>query len=126
MQITSKSFIEITTYNTDANGKEVRGLTTIRPGKHDYQTINHKDPRVAEQLRIFRKHGRISFDELLASDIVPTVPVSVPAVPPTPTQEVSNVSGLGTDESGASGSEPSDGADQSGGPVSGKGRNKSR
>lgn len=31
--------------------------------------LDHKNPVVAEQLRIHRKHGRISFNELLPCDI---------------------------------------------------------
>lgn len=40
----------------------------ILPGMWDYK-IDHKDPQVAEQLRVYRKHGKITFEELLPSDV---------------------------------------------------------
>lgn len=38
------------------------------PGSRNYP-IDYKDPMVAEQLRVYRKHGRIGFDELLDTDV---------------------------------------------------------
>lgn len=129
MYITSKKFIELTVYNTDANGKEFRSVIMLKPGKHFYPTVNPKDPRVASQLRVFSKacHRAVSFDEELPPAEMPTsISVSVPTPPPQQTQEISNVSGFGTDEIGASGSEPSDGANQGSREVSRKGRHQSR
>lgn len=39
----------------------------LKIGTHDYN-ISHKDPAIAEQLRVYRKHRKIGFDELLESD----------------------------------------------------------
>jgi len=52
---------------TDADGNKKTVVT--RPGSHDYPMLDHKDPQVAEQLRVYRKHSRIGFDELLATDL---------------------------------------------------------
>lgn len=52
---------------TDKDGKPKTVL--LRPGSHNYPMLDHKDPRVAEQLRVYRKHHRIGFDELLATDV---------------------------------------------------------
>jgi hypothetical protein len=35
----------------------------------EYREIDHKDPEVAQQLRIYRKHGKIQFAELLPCDV---------------------------------------------------------
>jgi hypothetical protein len=125
MYITSKKFIELTTYIKDANGKEIRGLVILRPGKHYYPTVDPKDPRVASQLRVLSKacHNAVSFDEELPqAEMSASVSVSALTPTPTPTPEGPNVSGLGTDEIGAPGSEPSDSADQGSWKVSRKGR----
>lgn len=50
----------------DKEGKIKRQV--LRPGSHNYPMLDHKDPRVAEQLRVLRKHKRIGFDEILPSD----------------------------------------------------------
>lgn len=47
----------------DKDGKIKR--VALRPGSHNYPMLNHKDPLVAEQLRVFQKHNRIGFDEIL-------------------------------------------------------------
>jgi hypothetical protein len=52
---------------TDDEG--VKRTVVTRPGSHDYPMLNHKDPAVAEQLRVYRKHSRIGFDELLETDL---------------------------------------------------------
>ena len=40
----------------------------LKIGTHDYN-LDHKDPQIAEQLRVYRKHRKIGFDELLESDV---------------------------------------------------------
>jgi hypothetical protein len=72
MIITSKMLLPLTVFRKDKSGKEIRETIMLRPGKHSYQNVNHKDPRVAEQLRVLRKHtsrNGVWFDELLPSDI---------------------------------------------------------
>lgn len=69
MIITSKMSLPLTVFRTGKNGKETKKTIRLCPGKRSYPQVDHKDPRVAEQLRVMRKHGRISFDELLASDV---------------------------------------------------------
>jgi hypothetical protein len=72
MIITSKMVLPLTVFRKDKNGKEVRETIMLRPGRHSYKNVNHKDPRVAEQLRVLRKHtsrNGVWFDELLPSDI---------------------------------------------------------
>jgi len=72
MIITSKMILPLTVFRKDINGKEIRETIMLRPGKHSYQNVNHKDPRVAEQLRVLRKHTHkngVWFDELLPSDV---------------------------------------------------------
>lgn len=64
MKITCLQPLEIAYPDKDGNVKKV--LT--RPGSHEYPMLDHKDPMVAEQLRVFRKHTRIGFDEILESD----------------------------------------------------------
>lgn len=53
-------------YTDKKDGKVKKVLT--RPGSYSYPMLDHTDPMVAEQLRVFRKHTRIGFDEILESD----------------------------------------------------------
>lgn len=46
-----------------------RKIIDLRPGNSRYPEVDHRDPRVAAQLRIYRKHSAISFDELLPCDV---------------------------------------------------------
>lgn len=39
----------------------------------EYRDIDHRNPQVAQQLRVYRKHGKIRFDELLKCDVDPRV-----------------------------------------------------
>jgi len=39
----------------------------LKIGTQDYK-LDHKDPAIAEQLRVYRKHRKIGFDEILESD----------------------------------------------------------
>jgi len=64
MQITAMSSLPIN--YRDKKGNE--NLIILKPGKHSYPKLDYKDPMVAEQLRIYRKHRSIGFDELLACD----------------------------------------------------------
>jgi hypothetical protein len=51
-------------------GKDgIKKTVFTRPGSYDYPEIDHKDPMVAEQLRVYRKHSKIGFNELLNSDL---------------------------------------------------------
>jgi hypothetical protein len=65
MVITCIQSVPITYVGKDGNKKTV----FTRPGSRDYPEINHKDPMVAEQLRVYRKHSKIGFNELLATDL---------------------------------------------------------
>jgi hypothetical protein len=69
MIITSKMSLPLTVFKAEKDGRESKKTIRLCPGKRSYPQVDHKDPRVAEQLRVMRKHGRISFDELLASDV---------------------------------------------------------
>jgi hypothetical protein len=72
MIITSKMVLPLTVFRKNKSGKEIRETIMLRPGRHSYQNVNHKDPRVAEQLRVLRKHtsrNGVWFDELLPSDV---------------------------------------------------------
>jgi len=40
----------------------------LKYGEHNYPEINHKDPDTANQLRIYRDMGKISFTEILDGD----------------------------------------------------------
>lgn len=64
MIITCLEFQEIAYPGKDGNTKKVN----IRPGSYDYPMLDHKEPMVAEQLRVLRKHSRIGFDEILETD----------------------------------------------------------
>lgn len=69
MKITSKMALPVTVNDKDGKKKTI----VIRPGVHEYKEINHKDPMVAEQLRVLRKHTEkngIQFAELLPCDVV--------------------------------------------------------
>jgi hypothetical protein len=50
----------------DANGTVQ--LCTLRPGRHNYPMLDHKDPLLSETLRVLRKLGKVKFDELLPGD----------------------------------------------------------
>lgn len=52
---------------TDKEG--VKRTVVTRPGSHQYPMLDHKDSSVMEQLRVYRKHSRIGFDELLETDL---------------------------------------------------------
>lgn len=52
---------------TDRDGKVKKAV--LRPGSRNYPMLNHKDPVVAEQLRVLRKHHRIAFDEILPDPV---------------------------------------------------------
>lgn len=62
MIITTVMSVPVSYKDKDGKVKQV----ALKPGSHSYPMLNHKDPMVAEQLRIFQKHGRIGFDEILA------------------------------------------------------------
>ena len=65
MVITCIQSVPITYVGKDGNKKTV----FTRPGSYDYPEIDHKDPMVAEQLRVYRKHSKIGFNELLTTDL---------------------------------------------------------
>jgi hypothetical protein len=65
MVITCIQSVPITYVGKDGIKKTV----FTRPGSRDYPEIDHKDPMVAEQLRVYRKHSKIGFNELLATDL---------------------------------------------------------
>ena len=65
MIITCIQSVPITYVGKDGTKKTV----FTRPGSYDYPEIDHKDPMVAEQLRVYRKHSKIGFNELLATDL---------------------------------------------------------
>lgn len=48
--------------------KNTMQLCTLRPGRHNYPMLNPKDPVLAETLRVLRKIGKITFDDLLPGD----------------------------------------------------------
>jgi len=41
----------------------------IMPGVHNYRDIDHKDPKTADQLRVYRSLGILSFNEVLDGDV---------------------------------------------------------
>ncbi len=48
----------------------VSQMCTLRPGSHNYPQLRPKnDPLLADTLRVLRKHHKISFDDLLPSDL---------------------------------------------------------
>lgn len=68
----------------------------IRVGKYSYN-LDHKDPTVAMQLRIYRKMGFIHFGEILEGDVVEAP--NVPAIdkPVEPVGEVGSADSSGGD-----------------------------
>ena len=65
MVITCVMSVPLTYIDKDGNPETV----VLRPGSHNYPMLDHKDPEIAKQLRVYRKHGRIGFDELLETDV---------------------------------------------------------
>lgn len=72
MIIKSRMSLPITIWRKQADGSEKRDVVVLKPGEHNYRDIDPKDPRVAEQLRVFRKHSDrngVQFEELLPTDV---------------------------------------------------------
>jgi hypothetical protein len=73
MQIMSTQGLDVMVWLKGADGTETRKKIRVHPGSREYPQINHKDPRVASQLEIFRKHKVFSFAEILPGDLVKEV-----------------------------------------------------
>lgn len=73
MQIMSTQGLDVMVWLKGADGTETRKKIRVHPGRGEYPQIDHKDPRVASQLEIFRKHKVFSFAEILPGDVVKEV-----------------------------------------------------
>ena len=55
----------------DADGEERKVVVTVklRPGNHNYKGLSVKDPKSAAVLKMYRKHGAVTFNDLLPCDV---------------------------------------------------------